>query len=230
MLMLRTVLCTLMTVSFPAQSLAKDSAAVTDAPQTSVFKAPKDGGPRRWRVKALNGVTLREGPSSDVAALTDLKEGTLLINLGCQPTNNGIWCKARPLRSRFPGYVEAKHLDAAVAEDGTVPTGINTSATRVRKGDFDATGNIPCAQIRGQAVDECSFAVARSSGGDAAVQVTFSNGFRRTLFFIHGEFVSADATMSGTGWDSDWRVVDDKHVIRVEDQRYQVPDSAIYGN
>ena len=107
--------------------------------------------------------------------------------------------------------------------------GTDDSPIRAREGDFDATGDMPCAQIRGQSMGECTFGVARSGGGDATVTVTFSNGFTRLLFFRHGEFISGDATMSGTGRDTDWRVEDGRHIIRVDDQRYELPDTSIFG-
>ncbi|MCG8694056.1 MAG: hypothetical protein MI806_22855, partial [Minwuiales bacterium] len=113
--------------------------------------------------------------------------------------------------------------------DGTVPMGADDSAFRAGRGEFGATGTLSCTQLRGQPMGRCTFGVARGTGGDATVVVTFSNGFKRTLFFAHGAFISADATMSGTGFDTDWRTDGDRHVIRVDDQRYVLPNAAVFG-
>jgi len=103
------------------------------------------------------------------------------------------------------------------------------SASRARQGDFDARGRVRCAQERGQAPGECEAAVARDTDGKASVVVTFPNGFSRTLFFARGEFVSASATMSGSGTDTDQRIEDELHLVRVDDQRYELPDVFVFG-
>ena len=108
--------------------------------------------------------------------------------------------------------------------------GTDDSKRRAGKGDFDTKGEIPCAQERGQPMGRCRAAVARSGGGDATVVVTFPNGFARRLYFVHGEFVRASATMSGVGTDADWRLENELHFVRVDDQRYELPDAMVFGN
>ena len=124
----------------------------------------------------------------------------------------------------------AAGLEPAQGPDGVIPTGVDDSKRRARKRDFDATGVIPCAQERGQVLGECTAEVARGNGRDATVVVTFPNGFARSLYFVHGEFVSASSTMSGSGVDTDWRIESGLHDIRVDDQRYELPDILIFGN
>ncbi len=77
---------------------------------------------------------------------------------------------------------------------------------------------------------ECNAEVARGGGRDATVVVTFPNGFARRLYFVHGEFVSASSTMSGSGIDTDWRVENGLHEIRVDDQRYELPEILVFGD
>ncbi|MEM7635371.1 MAG: hypothetical protein AAF299_12470, partial [Pseudomonadota bacterium] len=60
--------------------------------------------------------------------------------------------------------------------------------------------------------------------------VTFPNGFARNLYFVHGEFVRASATMSGVGTDMDWRLQNGRYFIRVDDQRYELPTTLIFEN
>ena len=101
---------------------------------------------------------------------------------------------------------------------------------RAARGAFDARGDIGCAQERGQALFTCVAGVVRSGSGDAAVAVTFPNGFVRTLYFESRMFVRGSATMSGTGRDTDWELSDGLHRVRVDDQRYELPDAFVFGD
>lgn len=107
--------------------------------------------------------------------------------------------------------------------------GTDDDSLRASRGDFDASGRIPCAQMHGQPMEECTFGVARDSDGDATVVVTFPNGFKRTLFFTDRAFIRADPSMSGGGFDTDWRTEGGILIIRVDDQRYELPDAVIFG-
>ena len=60
--------------------------------------------------------------------------------------------------------------------------------------------------------------------------VVFANGFKRGLFFVDGKFWKASVTMSGVGTDTDWSLKDGMHIIRVDGQRYEVPDTLITGD
>ena len=108
---------------------------------------------------------------------------------------------------------------ATVPVDGAAP---------LRAGEIPARGTVPCAQERGQALGMCYVAISRSDDGNTTVLVTFKNGFSRKLTFAHGAFVSGNPTMSGAGTDTDWRLVEDVHHIRVDDQRYLVPDALLF--
>ncbi|MGF1501552.1 MAG: hypothetical protein ACFBSD_07020 [Paracoccaceae bacterium] len=101
------------------------------------------------------------------------------------------------------------------------------TAARARAGHFDAVTTIGCAQERGEAPGPCTARVARS-GRSATVVVTFPTGFARRLLTRDGAFVKADATMSGSGRDTDWRAERRRHLIRVDDQRYDLPDAFVF--
>ena len=191
--------------------------------------APEDGGPRRWEVKDADGISMHDEPAADAPVIETLAGGAILSNHGCERAGGRVWCTVKSLRGRARGHVVADLLRPARGPDGAVPMGTDDSAVHARNGDFDASGTIPCAQERGQPMSECTFGVARSSGGDATVVVTSSNGFKRTLYFTHGEFIRADTTMSGNGFDTDWRKEGDLHTIRVDDQRYELPDTDVFG-
>ncbi|WP_299470730.1 hypothetical protein [uncultured Roseibium sp.] len=190
-------------------------------------KTPKEGGPRRLEVVASKAA-LHESPSSGSNLIDTFEQGTVFSNMGCDGPADQIWCEVRPFRGGAKGYVRSKVLQAARGPDGNVPMGEDTSKGRAGKRDFDAKGTIACAQERGQALGSCSAAVARDTGGDATIVVTFANGFERKLYFVHGEFVRASATMSGVGRDIDWRLQEGIHMLRVDDQRFELPDAFVF--
>ncbi|MEM9059315.1 MAG: SH3 domain-containing protein [Pseudomonadota bacterium] len=200
-----------------------------NADTQALYRDPADGGARRWQVESGAALDLRAAPSSDADALAAVPEGTVLNNLGCSMNDGAIWCEVRPFRGGARGFAPAERLAPAVGRGGAVPTGADDSRKRARKREFDVEGNIRCAQERGQSLDICAAAVARGVGGDATVVVTFPNGFKRQLFFVHGEFVAASATMSGVGRDTDWRVEDDTHFLRVDDQQFEISDEFVFG-
>ena len=104
-----------------------------------------------------------------------------------------------------------------------------TSKRRAKKGDFDDLGEVACAQEVGETLGTCKAAVARSEGEDVTVVVTFPNGFARQLYFSEGAFVSASATMSGAGRDTDWNLENGLFRIRVDDQRYEISEPFVRG-
>lgn len=116
-----------------------------------------------------------------------------------------------------------------VALPGTVNGDTVAAKDRARSGSFDARGEIGCAQEVGQSLGTCSTAVARVAGS-AAVVVTFTNGFARTLLFSDGEFLRGNATMSGVGTDMDWRLSRGVYHVRVDDQRFEIPYALVIGD
>lgn len=212
----------------PAAEAQSPAARQGSGLDPSFYRSPDKGGVRRWQVAPGEDLDLRAAPSLAAGVVSSLPEGTLLANLGCSEATDGMWCEVRAFRSGVAGFAPAGRLLPAQGPDGIVPLGMDDSRQRARKRDFDGLGEIPCAQERGQALGTCRASVARGSGGDATVVVTFQNGFTRQLYFVHGEFVSASATMSGTGSDTDWRLEGGLHFIRVDDQRYELPDTLVF--
>ena len=208
---------------------AEDRGGTAGVEAKASTPAAVEGGPRRWQVIGGGPLELRDAPSSDAPVIGTLDEGALLPNTGCVAARGEAWCAAGTATG-MRGHVPARRLRAARAIDGTVPMGPDDSARRARKGDFDARGVIRCAQERGQELGDCEMGVARSGGGDATVVLRFPNGFARLLYFTNGAFVSANATMSGVGTDTDQRRQDERHLIRVDDQRYELPDEILFGD
>ncbi|QPH54944.1 hypothetical protein [Pontivivens ytuae] len=104
----------------------------------------------------------------------------------------------------------------------------DTGLDRARAGAFDAQATIRCAQEVGEALGDCAAGVAHGEWGHATVVVTFPNGFRRILFFAEGTFDRGNPTMSGVGTDTSWSLTDGVHVIRVDDQRFEIPDAFVF--
>ncbi len=192
------------------------------------YLSAKDGGPRRLEVTAEQTAMFPKPDLGATASLT-LDHGAVLLNMGCQDADEAVLCTVRPFRGGPKGFVAATDLQPATAPDGVVPMGPNPTPKRAGKKDFDASGTITCAQERGQALGPCKAAVARSPGGDATIIATFPNGFARKLYFMHGEFTSASATMSGVGKDTEWRLENGTHHFRVDDQRFEVSDAFVFG-
>lgn len=234
--MFRITVCTIIACLIALQAWAQDQEPKNPLPENghagsgARIVAPAEGGPRRWQVAAGEEIAMHASPAREAPVVGTLVDGAILSNLGCAPAGGIVWCRVRPLQGRVRGYVAADFLHPARGPDGNVPMGADDSAVRAGQGDFDASGSLACAQNRAQPMGRCTFGVARSSGGDATVVVTFSNGFKRLLFFAHGRFISGNATMSGNGFDTDWQRDGEHHIIRVDDQRYTLRHAEIFGS
>ena len=216
-----------LTLSFEVKAQTPDTTGKHD---TVLYRKADEGGVRRWRISNGDSVPLYTSPSVRAQIIHTLNPGAVLSNLGCTDSSGQMWCRVRPFRGGPKGFLTSERLEPSEGPDGVVPMGKNDTRHRAGNREFDAKGDVRCAQEKGQALGLCEAAVARDVGGDATVVVSFPNGFARKLYFIHGEFVSASATMSGVGRDTDWRFEDGVHTIRVDDQRFELPDALVYGN
>ena len=106
---------------------------------------------------------------------------------------------------------------------------VMAATKRAGSGDFDAEAEIRCAQEVGQPLGTCEAAAARADWS-AVVVVRFPNGFARRLTFDDGEFLRGNATMSGVGTDTDWRLSGGIYFVRVDDQRFEIPETLVIGD
>jgi hypothetical protein len=120
-------------------------------------------------------------------------------------------------------------LIVSAALPGIAGGDIVTAAQRAKSGAFDAKGEVRCAQEVGQSLGSCGATVSRA-GGSAVVVVTFPNGFARTLTFSDRQFLRGNATMSGVGIDTDWYVSGGLYHVRVDDQRFELPETLVFGD
>jgi hypothetical protein len=201
------------------------NSAATDVPA-----APEAGGPRNWQVTGVSGaLNLRTQPTTAAKIITRYPAGTILDNLGCRRADDRIWCDVQQLGGGPRGYVAAEFLRPAVSPDGSVAMGPDTSAFRAGQRDFDATGQIPCAQYPGQPMTECEFGVARAGGGYATVVITKPDGQPRAIFFSIGKPIGADTSQADGYPEFSATRENDLHLIRIGGERYEIPDAVVAG-
>lgn len=104
-----------------------------------------------------------------------------------------------------------------------------SSSERAGQGQFDASGQIPCAQHKGQPMGQCQYKVARGSNGSATVVVTRPDGRTRAIFFENGKAVSADLSQADGNMTFRARKSSDLFMIQAGDERYEIPEAVITG-
>ena len=203
----------------------------TDRVSTATIPAaPEDGGPRNWEVAGVSGLlNVREEPSIMARIVARYASGTIFDNLGCQSAQGRVWCDVQPLGGGLRGFVAAEFLKPAVSPDGSVATGADNSTLRAGQGQFDATGQVPCAQFKGQPMGQCEFGVARSGGGYATVVIKKPDGRTRAVFFRMGKPIGADTSQADGYPEFRATKESDLNLIRIGDERYEIPDAIVLG-
>jgi len=192
--------------------------------------APEDGGPRNWQVTGVSrALNLREQPSTKAKIISNFLPETILDNLGCQRAEGRVWCDVQQLGGGPRGYVAAEFLKPAVSPDGSIATGPDDSALRAGQSQFDATGNIPCAQSVGQPMMQCPFGVSRAGGGCATVVIQKPDGPTRAIFFRMGKPIGADTSQADGYPEFGATKESDLHLIRIGNERYEIPDAVVLG-
>jgi heat shock protein HslJ len=192
--------------------------------------APEAGGPRNWEVSGVSrALKLREEPSTTAAVLARYRPGTLLDNLGCRQVQGKVWCDVQQLGGGPRGFVAAAFIRPAISPDGSAAMGPDDSALRAGQGQFDATGQAPCAQGQGEPMGQCAFGVARAGGGYATVVVKRPDGRQRFIFFRMGRPIGA-STSQADGYP-EFRAIKegDLNLIRIGAERYEIPDAVVLG-
>jgi hypothetical protein len=103
------------------------------------------------------------------------------------------------------------------------------SVERAGQGRFQATGNIPCAQAKGQPMGSCPFGVARDGGGTATVVVTHADGRKRFIFFEKGKATGADLSQADGNMRFSARKNADLFLIEAGNERYEIPEAVVFG-
>ena len=118
---------------------------------------------------------------------------------------------------------------AAVSQSSDEDDKMVAASGRASEGKFNATGKIPCAQAKSQPMGQCDFGVARAGGGTAAVSVTMPDGRKRVIFFKAGKAVGADLSQADGNMSFSATKEADLYMIRAGNERYEIPEAAIYG-
>lgn len=92
-----------------------------------------------------------------------------------------------------------------------------------------ASGNIPCAQAKGQPMGQCPFTVQREGQGSAMLTVTLPDGRKRVLFFEKGKATGADLSQADGDMTFKATKEADLFKIRAGHERYEVPEAAVFG-
>jgi hypothetical protein len=103
------------------------------------------------------------------------------------------------------------------------------SSARAGQGRFDATGQTGCAERKGQPLRQCFFGVARDPGGSATVVITRPDGRKRFIFFENGKAIGADLSQADGNMTFRARKDADLYMIEAGDERYEIPEAAVYG-
>lgn len=94
--------------------------------------------------------------------------------------------------------------------------------------DYHATGNIACAMGGGQPTGSCPFGVKREGNGSGMVTVTKPDSRTRTIFFKDGKATGADTSEADPGKFASEKQ-NDLSIVRIGDERYEIPDAVIFG-
>jgi len=180
------------------------------------------GGPDYWQVAGLESgaLNLRSGPGTRYTVVSKLRNGRVLRNDGCRMSLDQRWCQIRVTGSGVRGWVAGRYLiEAAPPPVAAVPGGpVGNGAP------FDATGTLPCATAAGQPTRPCPFGVIREGPGNAGVWIALGDGEERHVLFEGGAPVAAD-TAGTLSYDKNA----DLYLIRIGDERYEIPEAVIYG-
>lgn len=93
---------------------------------------------------------------------------------------------------------------------------------------YNATGDIPCAMTAAQPTGSCPFGVTRTGNGTGSVTVTKPDGRNRVIFFENGNASGYDMSQADSGAFSAEKQ-GDLTIIRIGQERYEIPDAVIFG-
>jgi len=181
------------------------------------------GGPDYWKVSAGGGfaLNLRAGPSTRYEAIGKLRNGEVLQNRGCRLTGGERWCAIRATHTGVTGWVAGRYLvesaapqRPAMAEGGPVGNGI----------PFDATGSVPCAARAVEPMQQCPFGVVREGPGNAGLWLALGDGIERQILFEGGAPVATNSADNMS-----FEKAGDLFLIRVGDERFEVPEAVVTG-
>ncbi|MGH1411160.1 MAG: hypothetical protein ACRAUW_16870, partial [Aeromonas sp.] len=118
---------------------------------------------------------------------------------------------------------------AGVASSKTMTSPELSSAERAGQGNFDASGDIPCAEASGAALRQCGFQVAREQGGNATVKVSLPSGKERFIYFENGKALGADLSQADGDMTFKASKKGDVFYIQAGKERYEIFEAVVFG-
>lgn len=121
-------------------------------------------------------------------------------------------------------------LEMIITEAGSSSStsGSNEDDALVEGTNYNATGEIPCSITTGQPTGSCPFGVTREGNGTGIVTVTKPDGSTRAIFFENGEATGYDVNQTDSG-EFSFEKQGDLSVIRIGEERYEIPEAVIFG-
>jgi hypothetical protein len=93
---------------------------------------------------------------------------------------------------------------------------------------YHATALVPCSMGGGMPTNQCEAGVVRQGGGFGTVTVTKPDGRTRNIFFENGRATGYDMSQADSGRMTVSRQAD-LNIIRIGQERYEIPDAMILG-
>ncbi|WP_019501480.1 hypothetical protein [Pseudanabaena sp. PCC 6802] len=110
----------------------------------------------------------------------------------------------------------------------TIVSGNDGGDALVPGTNYNATGNVSCSMGGGQPTASCRFGVVRKGNGNGTVTVTKPDGRTRSIFFENGKATGYDRSQADRGSFSASKQ-SDLNIIRIGQERYEIPDAVIFG-
>ena len=151
--------------------------------------------------------------------------------------SEGVWVDITPqgyqpprvtytARDKSVGECEILSFRASDDVVGAHPS-VSPDDAKVPGTKFHATASVPCS-MGGGASTQCPAGVERQGGGSAMVTVTKPDGRTRTIFFERGWATGYDRRQADTGEFSASKK-GDLNIIRIGEERYEIPDALPFG-
>lgn len=119
-------------------------------------------------------------------------------------------------------------VTGAGGETGKAHGGASPHDALVPGTSYHATGSVPCSMGQGQPKGSCPFGVTREGGGSGIVTITKPDGRTRAIFFENGRATGCDASQADPGGFQASRE-EDLNIVRIGDERYEIPDAVVSG-
>jgi hypothetical protein len=95
--------------------------------------------------------------------------------------------------------------------------------------EFHATGQIPCARVAGQPMGSCRFGVRRERRGSGWIKVFWPDGGNRVIFYENHTPMRYDQAEADGGARMTVRRQVDLFMVRIGEQRFEIPEAVMTG-